>query len=175
MSLPPLSMVTRQPASGKYYDSTRSHDMHQLANRTASSYAHQQPPHSPFSPTASTGMQFESLQLPLPYNISFGQRPLPRPENEGKLANICDIQDVNRERHSLRNLTLDQDHSGTPSPANARSLPEPQHPPHRPALPTLPSMLRDDPPDPALPPDADPLSVLAYAGRIVGGDNRPPS
>lgn len=120
-------------------------------------------------------MQFESLQLPLPYNISFGQRPLPRPENEGKLANICDIQDVNRERHSLRNLTLDQDHSGTPSPANARSLLEPQHPPHRPALPTLPSMLRDDPPDPALPPDADPLSVLAYAGRIVGGDNRPPS
>ena len=174
MSLPPLSTVTRQSTSGKYYDSTRSHDLHQAANRTASTYAHQQSPRSPFSPTASTGMKFESLQLPLPYNISFGQRPLPRPEHEGKLANICEIQDVNRERHSLRNLTLDQDHSGTPTPENARFLPEPQHPPHRPDLPTLPSMSRDDPPDPALPPDADPLSVLAYAGRIVGREYRPP-
>ena len=175
MSLPPLSMVARQPASGNSFDSRRSHDSYQLANPATSSYAQQQSPHSPFSPTASTGMKFESLQLPLPYNISFGQHPLPRPEYEGKLANIYDIQDVNRERHSLRNLTLDQDHSGPPTPAKARPLPELQHPPHRPDLPALPSMSRDDPPDPTLPPDADPLSVLAYAGRIVGREFRPPS
>ena len=176
MSLPPLSMVTRKPASGNYLDSRRSHESYQLANPAASSYAQQQSPHSPFSPTSSTGMKFESLQLPLPYNVSFGQRPLLRPKYEGKLANIYDIQDINRERHSLRNLTLDQDHSGPPTPAKARPLPEPQHPSHRPDLPTLPSMSCDDPRDPALPPDADPLSVLAYAGRIVGREiRRPPS
>lgn len=176
MSLPPLSMVTRQPASGNYFDSKRSHESYQLANPVASSYAQQQSSHSPFSPASSTGMKFESLQLPLPYNISFGQRPLLRPKYEEKLANIYDIQDVNRERHSLRNLTLDQDHSGPPTSAKARSLPEPQHPPHRPGLPILPSMSRDDPPDHALPSDADPLSVLAYAGRIVGREiHRPPS
>lgn len=175
LSLPPLSMVGRQPASSTYLDSRRSHDSYQLANPATSSYTQQQSPHSPFSPTASTGMKFESLQLPLPYNISFGQHPLPRPKYEGKLANIYDIQDVSRERHSLRNLTLDKDHSGPPTPAKARPLPELQHPPHRPDLPSLPSMSRDAPPDPALPPDADPLSVLAYAGRIVGRELRPPS
>lgn len=137
MSLPPLLMVTRQPATGPYYDSAKSHDLHQLANRTASSYAQQQSPRSPFSPTAST--------------------------------------DINRERHWLRNLTLDQDQPRTPTPSNARYHPEPQHPPHRPHLPTLPSMSHDEQPDPALPPNADPLSVLAYAGRIVGQEYRPPS
>ena len=174
MSLPPLSMVTRQPAGGNYCDSKRSHESYQPANSATSSYAQQQSPQSPFSPTASTGMKFESLQLPLPYNISFGQHPLPRLKYEGKLANIYDIQDVSRERHSLRNLTLDQDHSGPPTPAKARLLPEPQHPPHRLDLPALPSMSRNDPSDPTLPPDADPLSVLAYAGRIVGREFRPP-
>ena len=172
ISLPPLSTLQRQPGGGtSYYDPAKSQSTHQLANRTASPYARQQTTKPPFNSAASTGMKFESLQLPLPYNISFGQRPLPRSVHEGKLANIYDIQDVPQERHSLRNLTLDKENSLTSIPPITRSLPEPQHPPHRPNLPTLPSLSHDDLPDPALCPDADPLSVLAYAGRIVGREH----
>ncbi|KAL2054701.1 hypothetical protein ABVK25_005005 [Lepraria finkii] len=96
---------------------------------------------------------------------SFGpQRGLDSPFNPS-------LSDTTRERNSLRNLTLDQEKPVTPT--SSRSLPSPRHPPHDSNLPTLPSIPRDDSQDPPLRPDADPLSVLAYAGRILGRENRP--
>ena len=128
------------------------------------------------SNSSSIGMKFESLQLPLPYNISFGQRPSSRPEHEPKLANIFDLQDIPGERRSLGNLTLQQERSTSPYSSTSPGVPEPQHPPHFPKLPSLDTSPRDDTQENALHPDADPLSVLAYAGRLVGRESkRPPS
>lgn len=123
---------------------------------------------SPFH--ASPGMKFESLQLPLPHNIAFGQRPLPRSEHEEKLANIFDLQDVPRERTSLKNMTLDQTLPTLSGP------PQPRHPPHRPSLPALDNQSRGNSQENVLLPNANPLSVLAYAGRLVGHEiQRSPS
>ena len=46
--------------------------------------------------------------------------------------------------------------------------PEPQEPSHKPTLPSLPTVLHDDGEENVLQPNADPLSVLAFAGRLVG-------
>lgn len=171
VSLPPLAKITTNSVGGaSSFDSAAQPNFPPLTSRTASSFAPQRGLDSPFNPSPS-GMKFESLQLPLPYNIAFGQHPQPRPEQEGKLANIFDLQDIPRERNSLRNLTLDQEKPVTPT--SSRSPPSPRHPPHHSNLPTLPSIPRDDSQDPPLRPDADPLSVLAYAGRILGRENRP--
>ena len=172
MSLPPLSNITTNSVGGaSSFDSAAQRNFPPLTSRSASSFAPQRGPDSPFNPSPS-GMKFESLQLPLPYNIAFGQHPQPRPEQEGKLANIFDLQDVPRERNSLRNLSLDREKSATLT--SSRSLPSPWHLPQHPNLPILPSMSPDDSQDPPLRPDADPLSVLAYAGRILGRENRSP-
>ncbi|KAL2046087.1 hypothetical protein N7G274_001534 [Stereocaulon virgatum] len=173
MSLPPLANITANTPGGSYLDSAANHYHPPLTRRAAASFGPQRFAESPFKPSQSTGMKFESLQLPLPYNISFGQYPQPRPQQEGKLANIFDLQDLPRERNSLGNLTLD--HEVFPTPTSSRSLPSPWQPAHQPSLPSLPSMSCDDSQDPLLRPDADPLSVLAYAGRMLGRDHRPPS
>lgn len=129
---------------------------------------------SPFQASSSIGMKFESLQLPLPHNIAFGQRPLPRSEHKEKLANIFDLQDLPRERASLKNMTLEQQHSTSATPTNLPGPAQPQHPPRRPALPTLDHSSRGNSQENILHPNADPLSVLAYAGRLVGrGSYRP--
>ena len=168
LSLPPLATLDPKSSSNgsSYSDLAARSSLQPLASRTASSFAPDQPSQSPFSPSPSTGMKFESLQLPLPYNISFGQHPLPRPDSDGQLANKPDYQDVSRERNLLRDLSLEHEQGGAVSTI-PRGPPEPRHPPHHPSLPSLPSILRDDYHDP-LPHNADPLSVLAYAGRIVG-------
>lgn len=168
LSLPPLATVGPKSSSqgSSYAELAARPTLQPLASRRASSFAPDQTSQSPFNSSLSTGMKFESLQLPLPYNISFGQQPLPRPDSDGKLANIFDLQDISRERKSLRELSLEQEH-GSATPTSPRGPPEPLHPPHHPNLPSLPSLLRDDTHDP-FPHNADPLSVLAYAGRIVG-------
>ena len=175
LSLPPLATLGPH-SSGKelapYGEPAARPTLQPLASRTASSIVMDQSSPSPFNSSSSTGMKFESLQLPLPYNISFGQRPLPRPGRDGKLADKFNDQDVSREGASLRDLSLDQEQGGA-TPTISRSPPEPRHPPHHPNLPSLPSLLRDDTHD-SFPHNADPLSVLAYAGRIVGREREIP-
>ncbi|CAF9927833.1 MAG: hypothetical protein ALECFALPRED_003893 [Alectoria fallacina] len=170
--LPPLATVSPNPSShgSSYAESAVRPTLQPLVSRAASSFAPDLPSQSPFDSSSSTGMKFESLQLPLPYNISFGQRPLPRPDSDGKLANIFDLQDISQEGNSFRDLSLDQE-QGVAAPTIPRGPPEPRHPPHHPDLPSLPSLLRGDTHDP-LPHNADPLSVLAYAGRIVGRERK---
>lgn len=172
LSLPPLATLGPNPNSNgsSYADAAARSSLQPLAGRTASSFAPDQPSQSPFSSSSSTGMKFESFQVPLPYNIAFGQHPLPRPDSDGKLANIFDLQDISREGKSLGDLSLEQ---GGAIPTIPRGPPEPRHPPHHPSLPSLPSILREETHDP-FPHNADPLSVLAYAGRIVGRERETP-
>lgn len=175
MSLPPLSTVGLHCSSGPMYaDPTARPTYETLASRTTSSHASSTRTQSPSRSSSSTGMKFESLQLPLPHNISFGQRPLPRATPEEKLANIFDLQDIPRERNSLRNMTLEQE-QGSVTPTSGQGLPKARHPPRPAALPNLPSMSprHHDSHESGLHPNADPLSVLAYAGRIVGREYRP--
>lgn len=136
----------------------------------------QQSSQSPFQASTSTGMKFESLQLPLPHNIAFGQRPLPRSEHEEKLANIFDLQDIPRERNSLKHMTLQQQHSASATPTNSPGTPQSRRPSHMPTIPTLDHSPRGNSEEQIHHPNADPLSVLALAGRLVGrGSHRQPS
>ena len=177
LSLPPLATLgplSSSKGSTHTKQATRP-GLQPLASRKTSSIAPDQPSQPPFTSSSSTGRKFESLQLPLPYNVSFGQRPLPRSDSCGKLANIFDLQDMSRERSLLGDLNLDQEERGA-TPTIIQGPPEPRHPPHHPSLPSLPSVSRDDTHD-LFPQQADALSVLAYAGRIVGRDRgtpRPP-
>lgn len=170
LSLPPLATLGPNSNSSRngssYAEPVARPVLQPLASRAASSFAPRQPSPSPVNSSLSTGMKFESLQLPLPYNISFGQHPLPRPDSGGKLANIFDLQDISRKRNAFGDLSLERE-QGCATPNIPRGPPEPRHPPHHPNLPSLPSLLRDDVHD-SFPHNADPLSVLAYAGRIVG-------
>ena len=168
LSLPPLADVRLSTYNSTAYLETRN-----WPGQKASAPAHYQPSNPLIDSSSSSGMKFESFQLPLPHNISFGQHPLPRSECEGKLANIFDLQDIPRERNFLRHLTLDREQKDVVFNVS-RDPPEPQHPPHFPVLPSLPPLLHDDDQD-NFPSDADPLSVLAYAGRLVGQENRPPA
>lgn len=141
----------------------------------SASYTHQSS-QLPLQATSSTGMKFESLQLPLPYNITFGQRPLRRSEHEEKLANIFDLQDIPRERHSLKHMTLEQQQPASDTPINLPGHPQLRYPTHRPALPTLDQPSCGTSQESIHHSSADPLSVLAYAGRLVGrGYHRQPS
>lgn len=176
LSLPPLAAVTAASSlsgSASYATSGRQ-KVDPLTTHKAPSSAAEQSSQSPFQTSSSTGMKFESLQLPLPHNIAFGQRPLPRPEHEGKLANIFDLQDIPRERNSLKNMTLEQQRFASVTPPDLPGPPQPRHPPHRPALPTLDRSSRRNSQENVLQPNADPLSVLAYAGRLVGRNSHPP-
>lgn len=172
LSLPPLAALGPDLSSNgsSYAEPAARPALQPLASRTASSFALDRPSQSPVNSSSSTGMKFESLQLPLPYNISFGQHPLPRSDSDGILANVFELQDIPREGNSLRDLSLEQRKA---TPTIPRGPPEPRHPPHHPNLPSLPSLLRDDTHDPYLH-NADPLSVLAYAGRIVGRERETP-
>ena len=176
LSLPPLSIVGLAPGGPRYTDPISRPVLIPLASQTGTPYVPSQQSQSPLAQPLATGMKFESLQLPLPHNVSFGQRPLPRPSNEEKLTNIFDLQDITRERQSFKNLSLEQlQRSATPT--SYPELPEPRHPPHQASLPGLPPMTARDrsPQEHTLHPNADPLSVLAYAGRIVGREDYSPS
>ncbi len=174
LSLPPLANLGPESSSvgSSYAEPAARSALHPLASRTSSLFTPDQPSPSPVNSSSSTGMKFESLQLPLPYNISFGQHPLPRTDGGSKLANVFDLQDISREEHSLDDLSLEHGQGGA-TPTIPQGPPEPRHPPHHPNLPSLPSLLRDDTHDP-FPHNADPLSVLAYAGRIVGRQRESP-
>lgn len=186
-SLPSLSTVGLKP----------------IANAESGAQVHVYPSHSPFGSSSSGTL--ESLQLPLPYNISFqNDRPPPR----DPLANSdCVAEDIPHERKSLQNLAL----TGTsPSPGQdlrspLRNLPEAPPPQHPPVLQTgsifdaerfhnahqtpgerlpkphptplerysRPHLRNDDYEAESFPVShSDPLSVLAYAGRIVDRDAR---
>ncbi|KAK4698052.1 hypothetical protein P7C71_g130, partial [Lecanoromycetidae sp. Uapishka_2] len=179
LSLPPLSTVGLSATGEPVYVDSALRPVPFLggsARQAASTYPVSQSSQSSYIPSSAPG-KFESLQLPLPHNISFGQRPLPRPANEEKLANIFDLQDMPRESSSMRNLSLKQQ-QGSVTPTTLQGLPEPQDPPHQPKLPELPPVTSRDhgtPDPPVLHSNADPLSVLAYAGRMVARDYRPPS
>ena len=174
MTLPSRTTARLNSTSrSSHADPAARSNLQPLATRTASSFA---PHHSSYSlsnSSSSAGMKFESLQLPLPHNVSFGQHPLPRRDGEGKLANIFDLQDIPQERNSFRQMTFEQEQSTSAhNPTMSPIPPNPQHPPHHPVLPSLPSTLRHDTQD-HFPSNADPLSVLAYAGRLVGRENHP--
>ena len=172
--LPPLATFDPKPNSnGSSYSepATRS-SLQPLASRTPPSFTSDQSLQSPSHPSSIIGMKFESLQLPLPYNISFGQHPLPRPNSDVRLADTLDLQDASPERNLLRDLTLGHEQTGATSTIS-RDPPQPRHPPHQPNLPSLPSFLRGESHD-SIPHNADPLSVLAYAGRIVGREHEMP-
>ncbi|KAL6716329.1 hypothetical protein ACLMJK_005895 [Lecanora helva] len=174
LSLPTLGTLTGTLHGGSlnYTDPvvTRQ-NLEPLASRSTTSELAQDPSQSSSS-LSSKGMKFESLQLPLPHNISFGQRPMPQSEHEGKLANIFDLQDIPGERRSFKDLTLQQDEIDLSASAIPQGPPEPRHPPYVPKLPGLDPRSRDESRDHGLEPDADPLSVLAYAGRLVGQEGR---
>lgn len=174
LSLPPLAIFDPKPKSKGSSNSepaARS-SLQPMARRIPPSFTSDQSLQSPPNPSSLTGMKFESLQLPLPYNISFGQHPLPRPNSDVRLADTLDLQDASPERNLLRDLTLDHEQTGAPSTIS-RDPPQPRHPPHQPNLPSLPSSSREGPHE-SIPHNADPLSVLAYAGRIVGRERERP-
>jgi len=140
---------------------------------TPSSIRAQQSPHSPLA-SSSAGMRFESLQLPLPHSISFGQHPLPWPKHEAKLANVFDLQDIPGYRSSLQDKLSQVEHAAPPGPIAQQGFLKPRHPLHVPQLPSLdpqPRNITRDRPDSG----ADLLSILASAGSLVGRASRPPS
>ena len=174
LSLPPLATLDSKSSStgSSYSESLAGSSLQPLASRIAPSSSSDPSVQSPSNLSSFTGMKFESLQLPLPYNISFGQHPLPRPNNDSRLADTLNLEDVSPERKLLGDLSLEHEQKGATSMI-PRGRPQPRHPPHQPNLPSLPSLLRDECHDP-IPHNADPLSVLAYAGRIVGRERETP-
>ena len=168
--LPPLSATGLKP-NGPISD-------YALRPSQAASSSGNTPPsanHTPYqtqnlcsgSPSSS-GMKFESLQLPLPYNVAFGSRPLPRPDTEGNLANIFDLQDI-PPRTSLRNLTLQQNAGDSRNltplgyDRDARESPLPRAKPVLPSLrPGASGLPRNGFPfDPLSRPHEDRLAILA--------------
>ena len=174
LSLPPVTTFDPKPNGNglSYSEPAARSSLQPLASRIPPSFTSDLSSQSPSNPSSLTGMKFESLQLPLPYNISFGQHPLPRPNSDVRLTDTLDLQDVSPEKNLLRDLTLDQEQTGATATI-PRDPPQPRHPPHQPNLPSLPSFLQREPHDP-IPHNADPLSVLAYAGRIVGREREMP-
>lgn len=133
-------------------------------------------PHHPYQPPPSgspsfSGMKFEFLQLPAPYNVAFsqqGQPPLPRPENEGRLANIFELQDVPARvpPRSLAHQPLADHPHASSSMSSARETRNAPLQPLQPVLPRLrpgPSGLprNNRPMDPGVRPDEDRLAFLA--------------
>lgn len=114
-------------------------------------------------------MKFGSLQLPIPYNISFGQQALPRSKDKGEAADLCDMQDIPRKRTSHNDLTLQQNggfevHAGNNMDENAHA------PPSRPVLPGIRQTIPLNATSNQLQrPNTDPLSVLAEAAGAKGG------
>lgn len=94
-------------------------------------------------------------------------------------------EDIAQERRSLKNLTLigTGSDSGNDLENSSREAQEAQRTPHRPLLPNphrgsserdqKPNVINEDFPHEAFPiSHADPLSVLAYAGRMVDRGGR---
>ena len=195
-TLPSLSTVgLRSIASIPYAGPGGQSHYRSPSNQSASTYGPAL--HSPFG--SSPSGTFESLQLPLPYNISF-QRDQPRPCDPP--ANLdCVSKDIPRERRSLKDLALT---SLSPDPAqdlrsHPRDFADSQQSHQLPALQDVPLGSADRLPDaysthgesltngyhasPCAATDdydaescsasyPDPLSVLAYAGRMVDEDAR---
>ena len=92
-------------------------------------------------PSSLSGMNFESLQLPVPYNLPFGQEhqlPLPRPDKESRLANVFDLQDI-PPIGPFRNVTLQQGAEQQSMGPLSQSL-ESRNSPLQPLQPVLPSL-----------------------------------
>ncbi|KAL9123687.1 MAG: hypothetical protein Q9217_006907 [Psora testacea] len=162
--LPPLPAMTHLP-KGTF--SPADHVLRpSLSPHTASSaspYTTQQTSQSAFP--SSSGTDIDSLELPLPHKIFFGQKPEPWPKKGAKLANIFDLQDIPgaRERYPPRNLTLQS--SSASETSNFPKLA--QSPQDR--LPGIHQInAESDGSDVPTRPKSDPLSVLAdaaYADR----------
>ncbi|MCJ1428713.1 hypothetical protein MMC29_006624 [Sticta canariensis] len=117
-------------------------------------------------------------------NQSNSAYTLPPPLNSPFLSSPSS-EDIPPERRSLKNLTLIGTGSdpGNDLEISSREAPEVQRPPHRPFLPNphrvsserdqTSNVINEDFPSEAFPSShADPLSVLAYAGRIVDRGGR---
>lgn len=202
-SLPSLSTVGLKPIA----NAESGAQIHCTSHSSQFASTHGYPSHSPFGSSSSGTL--ESLQLPLPHNISFqNDRPPPR----DPLANSeCVAEDIPRERKSLQNLALTgiSPSSGQDLRSPLRNFPEAQQAQHPPVLQNgsifsaerfhnahqtpgerLPKTHTTPPERYSRPPlhnddygpesfpmsHSDPLSVLAYAGRIVDQDarSRPP-
>ena len=195
-TLPSLSTVGLKSIASLPYSESGGQPHHgSRSNQSASTYGHTL--HSPFA--ASSSGTFESLQLPLPYNISF-QRDQPPPCDSP--ANLdCVSKDIPYERKSLKDLALT---SLSPDPAQdlrsrQRDFPDSQQFQQLPALQDVPLGSAERLPDACSTPGerltnghyaplyaasdeyraesypvsySDPLSVLAYAGRMVDEDAR---
>ena len=139
--LPPLSATGLHKPSGNMADYALRPGQPPLSGTTPPNVQHKSH-HSPFNGSPSlSGMNFEFLQLPIPYNLPFGQElqpPLPRLDNEGRLANVFHLQDI-PPIGPLRNVTLQQgadQHSVAPLSQNM----EPRNSPLQPLQPMLPSL-----------------------------------
>ena len=169
--LPPLSTTGLHKPGGNMADYALRPSQPPSSSGCTIASAHQNPPQAPLSgsPTFS-GMKFEFLQLPAPYNVAFsqpGQPPLPRLANEGRLANIFDSQDIPG-RTSLRSLP----YQPNSDPVNIPLLSQPReagNSPLQPLQPLLPSLRpgisgsprTNHPWDPTIRPDEDRLAFLA--------------
>ena len=186
-TLPSLSTVgLKSIASLPYTESGGQLRYTPRSDQPAPTYGHTL--HSPFG--SSSSGTFESLQLPLPHNISF-QRDQPPPHDHP--ANIeCVAEDISHEK-SLKDLAL-----GSMSPSPSQDLQSHQRDfantpqfRHLPALQDGPLMSANRSPNAFSTPgegqtrgrdghrtvafsvsNSDPLSVLAYAGRMVDQDAR---
>ena len=160
--LPPLSTLAHLP------NNTSSPADHALRPNVSphssfgrSPHASQQASQPPFA--SISGMEIDSLELPLPHKIFFGQEPEPWPNKGAKLANIFDLQDIPSvgERYPPPSLTL-QPSGGSETRGDAL---EADAAPHQ----NLPSIRRISPrsdgSDPSSRPNTDPLSVLADAAH----------
>ena len=121
-SLPSLSTALKQYGEPGGQSRYASH-----SNRSASTYAH--PPYSPFG--SSSSGTFESLQLPLPYNISF-QNDRPPPHDSPANTN-CVAEDIPHERKSLKDLALTgiSSDSGQELGSHSRDFSDAQRPQHQ--------------------------------------------
>ena len=166
--LPPLPTVSQKSlGTSSLTDCVSQPNLSSPYGSSTSRSAGQQASQPPF-PTSS-GTDIDSLELPLPHKIFFGQKPEPWPKKGAKLANIFDLQDIPGagDRHALRNLSLQP---STGSELRIDAL-EPAYSPE-PRLPSLrQTSSRSVGPDASPPSNLDPLSVLAdaaYADRDSG-------
>ena len=102
--LPPLSATSLQKPGGSMADYALRPTQPPPSSGNTPPSGHQNAYQTPFNGSSSfSGMKFEFLQLPAPCNVAFsqqGQPPLPRPENEGRLANISICKTYQGERRS---------------------------------------------------------------------------
>ncbi len=130
-SLPSLSSVGLKPTGSlPYAESGGQSHYTSHSDQSASTYGPTL--HSPFGSSSSSTL--ESLQLPLPYNISF-QNDQPSPRDLAANSERVD-QDIPQERKSLRDLALTSisPDAGEDLRNHPRDSADARRPPHIPAL-----------------------------------------